>query len=404
MYKRPFILAFLAVMAVAVLPSCGGGGSSGLTVSTASSSTASSALASVASISAGDGHTLAVSTTGTMYSWGANQWSQLGLGNSVNKLSPTQIGTLATWASTATGSSHSLGLRADKTLWAWGLNTNGQLGIDPIANPATSIAAPVVVIGSSATWRTVSAGDLHSAGIKADGSLFTWGQNFSGQLGVGDNLDKSVPTAITLSTIKTWTAVAAGASHTVAMRSDLTSCAGNVYAWGAGGSGQLGLLLLNNINIPTCVNLFPFQATAIAAGGAHTIAIRSDGTLWAWGSNASGQLGDGTTTDAIVPIQIGTSTDWIAISAGGSHSVGIQRDASLWTWGSNGYGQLGNGGTTDVLVPTRAGTAANWRKVSAGKYYTTAVKNDGTLWLWGRNDAGQLGNGTTTTNTAFSIP
>jgi alpha-tubulin suppressor-like RCC1 family protein len=187
------------------------------------------------------------------------------------------------------------------------------------------------------------------------------------------------------------------------MRSDLTSCTGNVYVWGAGGSGQLGLLFLNDVNVPTCVNLFPSQAIAIAAGGAHTFAIRSDGTLWGWGGNASGQLGDGTTTNAIAPVQIGTSNQWIAISAGGSHSVGIQRDASLWAWGSNGYGQLGNGTTTDVLVPTRVGTAANWRKVSAGKYYTAAIKNDGTSWLWGRNDAGQLGNGTTTT-TAVSIP
>lgn len=391
-------------MAVATLSACGGGGGGGgLNVSTTTSSSVTSALTSVASISAGDGHTLAVGTTGTMYSWGANQWSQLGLGNSVSKFSATPIGTLATWAGTATGGSHSLGLRVDGTLWAWGLNANGQLGIDPIANPATSIAAPVVVIGTSAKWRAVSAGDLHSAAIKLDGSLFTWGQNFSGQLGVGDNLDKSVPTAITLSTIKTWTAVAAGAYHTVAMRSDLTSCVGNVYSWGAGGSGQLGFLSLNDVNLPTCVNLFPYQAIAIAAGGTHTFAIRSDGTLWAWGGNTSGQLGDGSTIDKTAPVQIGTSTDWVAISAGGSHSVGIQRDASLWAWGSNGYGQLGNGSTTDVLVPTRVGTAANWRKVSAGKYYTAAIKNDGTSWLWGRNDAGQLGNGTTTT-AAVSIP
>jgi alpha-tubulin suppressor-like RCC1 family protein len=130
----------------------------------------------------------------------------------------------------------------------------------------------------------------------------------------------------------------------------------------------------------------------------HTLALKSDGTLWAWGANYTGQLGDGTSTNRVVPTQIGTDTDWQNIAIGNFQSLAIKADGTLWAWGSNDYGQLGDGTSTDRFIPTQIGTSTNWKQVSGGGLYTLAVKEDGTLWSWGYNDQRQLGDGTTDTS------
>jgi alpha-tubulin suppressor-like RCC1 family protein len=132
---------------------------------------------------------------------------------------------------------------------------------------------------------------------------------------------------------------------------------------------------------------------SIYAGCGHSFAIKTNGTLWAWGWNSIGQLGTG--TNSHVPIQVGTSTNWQSASAGGTHSVALKTDGTLWAWGSNQYGQLGNGTTNNSYVPIQIGTATDWQNVSAGLYWhTTALKTDGTLWAWGDNEYGQLGDST----------
>src|SRR3989344_1483851 len=124
----------------------------------------------------------------------------------------------------------------------------------------------------------------------------------------------------------------------------------------------------------------------ISARYKHTIAIKSDGTLWAWGYNLYGQLGDGTTSQRNSPVQIGTDNNWVSISAGGYHTIAIKSDGTLWAWGSNDYGQLGDGTMVDKTTPAQIGTDANWVSISAGDYHTIALKSDGTLWAWGRNN------------------
>lgn len=133
-----------------------------------------------------------------------------------------------------------------------------------------------------------------------------------------------------------------------------------------------------------------------SAGENHTIATRSDTTLWTWGANESGQLGDGTTIDKTQPTQIGTSNGWWEVAGGLAHSIARRSDGTIWTWGDNSHGQLGDGTTTDKLIPTQLGTATNWQNVFAGGNCTFALKTDGTLWAWGENTTGALGDGTTT--------
>lgn len=132
---------------------------------------------------------------------------------------------------------------------------------------------------------------------------------------------------------------------------------------------------------------------AEAAGDRHTVAILEDGTLWAWGNNSSGQLGDGTTTDRATPTQIGSDANWSKVTTGAYHTVALKSDGTLGAWGYNGWRQLGNGSETNRNTPTQTGTNTNWIAIGAGEFFTLALKDDGSLWSWGRNSTNQLGDG-----------
>jgi alpha-tubulin suppressor-like RCC1 family protein len=185
-------------------------------------------------------------------------------------------------------------------------------------------------------------------------------------------------------------AVSAGWNKTVAIKTD-----GSLWAWGYNGFGQLGDGTTTDRSVPTRIGANN-DWTDVSSGGYHTAAIKTDGSLWAWGHNNYGQLGDGTTIDRYVPTRIGTDNGWAAVFAGWNHTVAIKIDGTLWAWGLNEVGQLGDGTTTDRNVPTRIGADNDWAAISTDYYHTVAIKTDGTLWAWGRNDFGQLGNGTTT--------
>jgi hypothetical protein len=188
-----------------------------------------------------------------------------------------------------------------------------------------------------------------------------------------------------------WSSVSAGNCwHTIAIKTD-----GTLWVWGDNFYGQLGLGDTTNRYTPTKVGTDTNWAY-VSAGCANTIAIKTDGTLWAWGWNYTGQLGLGDTTNRYTPTQVGSDTNWAYVSAGDSHTVAIKKDGTLWAWGDNFYGQLGLGDTTDRYTPTLVGSDTNWAYVSAGLYHTIAIKTNGTLWAWGRNNFGQLGLGDTT--------
>ena len=253
------------------------------------------------------------------------------------------------------------------------------------------------VLGLSATITLkpppISAGEDNSFAVSSDNSLRVWGYNSVGQLGDGTVSDSSAPHGITTGSDPVpWTSVSARGTHTVAL--DAT---GTMWAWGANDRGQVGDTTTTDRHAP--VEIGTGQTwSAVAAGGLNTFAIRSDGTMWAWGYNNNGQLGDGTTTDQHSPVQVRADHDWIAVAAGGNFQLALKEDGSLWAWGNNLVGQLGVTGTATRTAPVQVGSDNDWVAIAAGGNHSLAVKADGSLWAWGNDFNGQIGNGDQTGN------
>ena len=238
-------------------------------------------------------------------------------------------------------------------------------------------------------WEYIAAGENHTLAISNKGHLYTWGANGVGQLGNGENgtgttdkaKDKKEPVRIGSET--NWKAIAAGNFHSMGLKSD-----GRLYAWGLNNSGQLGDGTNAQSNTPQQVGANT-DWKAIAVGSSYSLALRSNGRLYAWGLNSSGQLGDGTTGNQSRPQPIGTDT-WKAIAAGGAHSIAIKSDGSIYAWGFNGSGQLGIGGTDNQNRPQQIGTDTNWQAIAAGGRHSISIKAD-QLYTWGSNEFSQLG-------------
>ena len=359
--------------------------------------------AGVQMVVTGSNYTVVLKTDGTLWAWGYNYYGQLGdgtNGSGTNKNTPVQVGTANDWISVTAGDHHTLAIKTDGTLWAWGANSNGQLGDGTNADKNTPVQ-----VGTANDWASVSADGYHTIAIKTDGTLWAWGYNDYGQLGDGTNgsgTNKNTP--VQIGTDNDWSSVSAGNLFTSAIKTD-----GTLWAWGANSNGQLGDGTNGsgtNKNTPVQVGTANDWAS-VSAGNIFTSAIKTDGTLWAWGANSNGQLGDGTngsSTNKNTPVQVGTANDWSSVSAGGFHTIAVKTDGTLWAWGANSNGQLGdgtNGSGTNKNTPVQVGTANDWASVSVGGNHTIAVKTDGTLWAWGYNYDGQLGDGT---NTARNIP
>ena len=352
------------------------------------------------SITAGCCHTLSLKNDGSLWAWGANNNGQLGNGTNVNfnKSLPVRVGAETNWTAIAAGYGHTLALKSDGSLWAWGFNSSGQLG-DGTRVDKTS----PVQVGTATDWISVTAGTWHTIALKNGGSLWAWGSNSSGQLGDGTigNLKTS---PVKIGTDTDWTAIAAAIWHTIALKSD-----GTLWAWGLNNNGQLGISTSENCSNFPCSTV-PVQVgtatdwTAITAGDNLSIALKRDGSLWAWGANSYGQLGDGTTDSKSIPIQVGTETNWTAIAAGSDHTLALKSDGSLWAWGNNSYGQLGEGTTVDKSSPVQIGTDTDWTAITAGSNHTIALKSDGSLWAWGRNDSSQLGASTSEYCGSLTLP
>jgi hypothetical protein len=214
-----------------------------------------------------------------------------------------------------------------------------------------------------------------------------WGANDSGQ--VGDGTTTNAPTAMPVNGLTGVTAVAAGGLHSLALRSDRT-----VWAWGWNGEGQLGDGTTTQRSTPVQVNGLT-GVTAVAAGSDHSLALRNDGTVWAWGSNSSGKLGDGTTTNASTPIQVSGLSGVTAIAAGSSHSLAVRGDGTVWAWGEGQWDQLGSETTHQSSTPLQVSSLTGMTAIAAGEYHNLAIRDDGTVWAWGGGWWGQLGDGTT---------
>ena len=345
-------------------------------------------------VSAGQNFTIAIKNDGTLWGWGQNSnLLGLGLGNLANQNLPTQIGTDNDWLTVSAGTIHTLAVKTNGTLWSWGNGQYGQLG-NGLFNSATP---NVTQVGTATDWLKVSAGNRFSLAIKNTGTLWSWGWNFTGQLGNGLNTpDVNIPAQV--GTSNNWRKIDAGDQHSLAI-----DASGILWAWGNNTFGQLGdgtnTTSLSPIPIGTATNW-----SVISAGTDHSMAINSGNILYTWGNNTNGQLGDGTNTASNVPIPISFGSDgsvsfYIAISAGQTHSLVIKNDNTLWSTGFNNQGQLGLGNLVNTNVLTQVGTANNWIGLSAGHTHSHAVDSNTDLWSTGRGLEGELGIGS---NTAFN--
>ena len=335
--------------------------------------------------------------TPELWTWGLNSYGQLGINNTTTRLTPvTTLAGGANWKQVAGGSSHTAAIKTDGTLWTWGYNAFGQLGDNTITNRSI----PVTTFAGGTNWKQVACGNngSYTAAIKTDGTLWTWGLNSSGQLGDNTVTTRSIPVT-TFAGGTNWKQVAGGGNHTAAIKTD-----GTLWTWGLNSYGRLGVNDTNTRRTPVTTFAGGTNWKQVAGGYRHTAAIKTDGTLWTWGLNNFGQLGDNTVTTRSTPVTtFAGGTNWKQVAGGGRHTAAIKTDGTLWTWGSTGYGQLGNNTSgTDGLTPsTTFAGGTNWKQVSGGYYHTSAIKTDGTLWTWGINGFGQLGDNTVTTR---SIP
>lgn len=335
-------------------------------------------------IALGGATTVCIKSDGTLWATGWNEYGQVGDGTNDNKNILTKVGNDNDWKSVTLGANlQTLAIKKDGTLWAWGANSKGQLG------DGTNIDRNVPTkIGNDTDWKYVAAGRQHSVAIKTDGTLWAWGPNNNGELGDGTYIDRNVPTKI--GTDNNWQSIAAGLRYTMALKND-----GTLWTTGNNDNGQLGngkpYIKTNIFSQIGNSNDWLLISTRIYTSSA----IKKDGTLWTWGDNQEGQLGNGDVdNDVTIPTQIGTDTNWKQIASGDLNSSAIKTNGTLWTWGLNDYGQLGDGTYVNKFIPTQIGSDNNWELVYAGGGHSGALKTDGTFWAWGLNSSGQIGNGT----------
>lgn len=319
------------------------------------------------------------------WTWGANNTGQLGDISTISSNSPVSVmGSFIDWCQVSAGDCHSLGLKTDGTIWAWGFNTTGQLG----DNTTSNRSSPVLVAGGFTDWCYISSGKFHNVALTQTGVAWAWGCNSFGRLGDNTLADSSSP--VSVAGVSNWFRVSSGGSHNLGLRVTDT-----VWSWGFNGNGELGDGTTDSKSSPVSIIGGFTDWCAISAGGNHSLAIRFNGTAWAWGLNSSGQLGDGTTTNQSSPVSvIGGFTDWCQMGSGCIHSLGIRSNGTLWSWGENISSQLGNGSAISSSSPVSViGGFTNWCQASAGFNHSLAVRTDGSIWTWGSNLCNQLGLG-----------
>ena len=335
---------------------------------------------SVTQIASGQYHTLVLKSDGTVWAWGYNYSGQLGNGTTIDSSTPVQVIGLSNIIYISAGNSHSMALKSDGTVWTWGLNSSGQIGNGTTTNRTT----PIQVTGLN-NVKAISAGGSHSIALKSDGTVWAWGLNGSGQLGDGTTTSSTTP--VQVQGLNDIAAVSAGGSYSLILKND-----GTVGAWGSNSNGQLGDGTTTSRTTPGQVTGLS-GITAISAGEYHVMALKSDGTVWAWGLNVYGQLGIAIAIPpfALVPAQVQSLNGITAISAGSYHSMALKNDETVWTWGFNSYGQLGDGTTANSTTPVEVTDLEGVTAISAGGSHSIALKSDETVWVWGSNQYGQFG-------------
>lgn len=331
----------------------------------------------------------------TIYSWGRNSNGALGDNTVTARSSPVSVvGGFTDWCQVSAGAiqpndGFTLAVRTNGTAWAWGVNNCGQLG----TNDTTSRSSPVSVVGGFTDWCQVSAGkNPHSLGVRQNGTAWAWGCNNYGQLGDNTTATKSSPVSV-VGGFTDWCQISAGGQHALAVRTN-----GTAWAWGRGAYGRLGTNNTTNRSSPVSVVGGFTDWCQISAGSSQSLAVRQNGTAWAWGYGNQGQLGIGCLVFyPSSPVSVvGGFTDWCQVSVSAQHTLGVRQNGTAWAWGAGNYGRLGDNCTTNRSSPVSViGGFTNWCQVSAGYRHSLAVRQSGTAWAWGNGDDGRLGDNTT---------
>ena len=317
-----------------------------------------------------------------VWTWGRNEYGTLGNCTTTQRTAPEQVGGLKGVTDVAAGCDHSLALKDDGTVWAWGANFHGQLGD---GTTTTYRTGPVKVSGLSGV-TDVAAGCSHSLALKDDGTVWAWGLGENGQLGDGTATKRTSP--VEVSNLSGVTDVAGGGFHSLALKDD-----GTVWAWGINYAGQMGDGTTTTRTSPVKVSGLTGVTDVAAGGGGHSLAIKGDGTVWAWGPNGAGQLGDGTGTDRTTPVRVSGLSGVTDVAGGGGHSLAVKNDGTVWAWGSNFDYQLGVDTTPYWIrtTPAKVSGISNVVGVSGGTDQSLALKDDGTVWTWGEWHSGNTG-------------
>ena len=323
-----------------------------------------------AAVSLGTDHSAAITRDGKLYTWGANDYGQLGDGTTTQRNIPTYI--MDNVASINMGDYHSAAITKDGKLYTWGRNDEGQVGDGTRYNRYS----PRHVMSNVAS---VELGFEHSAAITKDGNLYVWGYNINGQLGDGTTTRSTKPKFL----MSNVASVSLGLYHSAAIKKD-----GKLYIWGLNSSGQLGDGTTTKRTTPKYIMS---NVASISMGDYHSAAVTKDGKLYTWGDNYLGQLGDGTTTQRNSPTHIMSSI--ASVSLGGYFASAVTKNGELYLWGSNTAGKIGNGSTQVQYVPVII--YENVASVSLGNSHSAAITKDHKLYTWGYNKYGQLGLGST---------
>jgi alpha-tubulin suppressor-like RCC1 family protein len=294
-----------------------------------------------------------------------------------------------TWLDIAAGNSTRLAIDSNKNLWSWGQGIYGSLGDGTTIN---RYDIPQTVLGSGGNWNSCSCATTSVASIKTDGTLWVWGNNDYGQLGTDNTSPYSSPVT-TSGGGSIWTKIAIGYQHSGGIKSD-----GTLWMWGSNVYGRLGINSTIARSSPVTTSGGGTTWTQIALYNSTTMAIKTDGTLWCWGRDSYGCLGDNSTINKSSPVTVsGGGTTWSKVACGYYMGAAIKTDGTLWTWGWKYYGQLGTNNNVNYSSPvTVSGGGTTWKQIDTSGTQVLAVKTDGTMWGWGRNDYGQLGLNSTT--------
>lgn len=327
------------------------------------------------------------------YAIGYNANGQLGDGTAFDAQITRAISFVNEYAKVSAGERNTLFIKTNGTMWSCGRNV-GAIGNGSFADVSVT---PPVQIGTGFTWTDVSCGYQYGLAVRQDGTLWAWGRtDNNGSLGDGTTTASASP--IQIGTDTNWSKVYAGELHSMAIKTN-----GTLWAWGTNAWGYLGDGTQTSRNSPVQIGAGTDWAS-IALGDRHSLGIKTNGTLWAWGYNDQGQVGDGTSGNfRTSPVQIGTATNWKSVAAGYFHSIGLKTDGTLWSWGYGANSALGQGNTTTYLVPTQIGTATDWDILASSKGSTNhhhAVKTSGAIYGWGANNNYNLGDGTSTLRAA----